>query len=47
MGGLKITQLSHIIKLYKNIYNRTYKYFTEQTHHKILSATLIPREINL
>jgi len=47
MRGLKITQLSHIIKLYKNVYNKTCKYFTEHTHHKIPSTTLIPREINL
>ena len=41
MGGLKLTQLSHIIKLYKNIYNKTCKHFTEQTHHKIPNITLI------
>jgi len=42
MRGLKITQLSHIIKLYINIYNITCKYFTEQTHYKIPSTTLTP-----
>jgi len=41
MKGLKIMQLSHIIKLYKNIYNITCKYFVEQTNHRIPSTTLI------
>jgi len=41
MGGLKITQLLHIIKLYQNIYNKACKYFAYWIHHKIPSTTLI------